>query len=277
VQVTDAAGQTLYQRFVPCIGTGESEPFPESSTNDPVEESAAMPGRGRALVVKIPRLPTAESLIITGYRPEAGPDGHPSTPIGPVTVPVKDLYRLLAAAPREASGEKYHVKQIVHNGDDCWDLVILSEAFQDNQMTDFAKYTQEFVDYLQITPPFDELWSKINIYRVDVISPRVAFASTLMHTDGTTPFRSTYNKDQKGLMDMDTKEAERIASKAVRSGICFGDGKPLAVMGAVSGPNPTWVSSHSDVSFHSLEHGRARDWARVHASGRIWRIRRVEV
>jgi len=51
-----------------------------------------------------------------------------------------------------------------------WNLVVLGDGYQHDQITKYQNDTQSFVDHLRHTAPFDELWDAVNIYRVDVVS-----------------------------------------------------------------------------------------------------------
>jgi len=51
-----------------------------------------------------------------------------------------------------------------------WNLVVLGDGYQQDQITKYQKDAQAFVDHLSHTAPFDELWDAVNIYRVDVAS-----------------------------------------------------------------------------------------------------------
>jgi hypothetical protein len=63
-------------------------------------------------------------------------------------------------------------KQIVGNAasDQRWNLVILSEGYQEAELGQFETDAQHFAEMLKATSPFDELWCGINIYRVNVAS-----------------------------------------------------------------------------------------------------------
>jgi len=51
-----------------------------------------------------------------------------------------------------------------------WNLVIIAEGYQVGEMSKFHQDANVFVDALFHTPPFDERWCGINIYRLDVAS-----------------------------------------------------------------------------------------------------------
>jgi hypothetical protein len=51
-----------------------------------------------------------------------------------------------------------------------WNLVIIAEGYQVSEMSRFHQDANVFVDALFHTPPFDERWCAINIYRLDVAS-----------------------------------------------------------------------------------------------------------
>jgi hypothetical protein len=71
-----------------------------------------------------------------------------------------------------ADGSILGTTKIVDNGPPSrrWNLVILGDGYQANQMTQYAADVQRFVNTLFQTPPFDELRPAINVYRVDVTS-----------------------------------------------------------------------------------------------------------
>src|SRR5206468_9281408 len=79
-------------------------------------------------------------------------------------------YRNFALGP--ADGVIIGKTKIVDNGPAAarWNMVILSEGFRDDQLEDFASVAQAIVDEMFDTPPFDQLQTGINVYRIDVAS-----------------------------------------------------------------------------------------------------------
>jgi hypothetical protein len=71
-----------------------------------------------------------------------------------------------------ADGTVIGKTQIVNSGpaNQRWNLVILGDGYKTGEMGKFATDAQTFVNTLFATPPFDELRSGINVYRVDVSS-----------------------------------------------------------------------------------------------------------
>jgi hypothetical protein len=71
-----------------------------------------------------------------------------------------------------SDGSVLGTTQIVSNGSPAekWNLVILSEGYRASEMTQFQNDVQNFVATLFSTPPFDELWCALNIFRIDVTS-----------------------------------------------------------------------------------------------------------
>jgi len=51
-----------------------------------------------------------------------------------------------------------------------WNLVIMGDGYQQNQLGQYANDVQNFVNKLQSTDPFNIMWNAINVYRVDVSS-----------------------------------------------------------------------------------------------------------
>src|SRR5208283_1796604 len=64
------------------------------------------------------------------------------------------------------------IKKIIDNGDDAlrWNVVILSEGYQDSELATFLTDAQQFATTLSTTPPFDVLWKGINVHAVSVSS-----------------------------------------------------------------------------------------------------------
>ena len=56
------------------------------------------------------------------------------------------------------------------SADTGFNLVILSDGFQESEMPAFETVAQNFVDLFQITQPYNEVWDEINVYRINVSS-----------------------------------------------------------------------------------------------------------
>ena len=71
-----------------------------------------------------------------------------------------------------ADGTVKGVTKIIDNGGDDlrFNLVILSDGYQDAELAIFATDSTSFTNTLKVTPPFDTLWPGINVHRVDVSS-----------------------------------------------------------------------------------------------------------
>jgi hypothetical protein len=71
-----------------------------------------------------------------------------------------------------SDGNVVGVTKVVDHGDPAqrWNLVILSEGYQSAQLNQFHSDVQDFISTMYRTPPYDEMWCGINIYRIDVAS-----------------------------------------------------------------------------------------------------------
>jgi len=71
-----------------------------------------------------------------------------------------------------ADGNVIGTTQVVDHGpaSQRWNLVILSDGYQQNQLPQFHNDVQSFIATLFQTPPFDELACAINVFRIDVAS-----------------------------------------------------------------------------------------------------------
>jgi len=70
-----------------------------------------------------------------------------------------------------------HAISVVNNGppQQKWNLVVLGDGYREDahvqELDDFHRHVDDFVDTLRATRPFDANWSAINVYRIDVTSP----------------------------------------------------------------------------------------------------------
>src|SRR5271165_2019850 len=80
------------------------------------------------------------------------------------------------------------IKKIIDNGDDAlrWNVVILSEGYQDSELATFLTDAQQFATTLSTTPPFDVLWKGINVHAVSVASTNSGAADPVHCGAGTT-------------------------------------------------------------------------------------------
>jgi hypothetical protein len=51
-----------------------------------------------------------------------------------------------------------------------WNLVILGDGYRSTELTQYHTDVQNFLTTLRATPPYDDLWCGINVFRIDVVS-----------------------------------------------------------------------------------------------------------
>jgi IgA Peptidase M64/von Willebrand factor type A domain len=51
-----------------------------------------------------------------------------------------------------------------------WNLVVLGDGYQASELAKFHTDVENFISTISSTPPYDELWCGINVYRIDVTS-----------------------------------------------------------------------------------------------------------
>src|SRR5215213_5130896 len=95
------------------------------------------------------------------------------------------------------SGSILGLTKIVDNGrpKDRFNIVIVSEGYTKDEIGiggGFYDKAQEIVRGMLSTPPFDELWNGINIYRLDVISDQSGADEPICGTSGTGTYVNTY-------------------------------------------------------------------------------------
>jgi hypothetical protein len=106
-----------------------------------------------------------------------------------------------------------------------WNLVIVGDGYRATELAKYHTDVQTFVDRMYTTPPFDELWCGINIYRVDVVSNESGADDPTTCAGGTgasprTYFDSTYctpwgTGHLERLMSCDSTLAMNTAKAAV--------------------------------------------------------------
>jgi hypothetical protein len=104
-------------------------------------------------------------------------------------------------------------------------MVILSEGYRASEISQFHADTQTFIKTLYTTPPFNTLWCRINIFRVDVTSTDSGADDPATCGDGTTGtgntvktyFDATFCGDgnTRRLLTVDSALAQSVASGQV--------------------------------------------------------------
>ena len=62
-------------------------------------------------------------------------------------------------------------KIVDHGADpDRWCLVVVGDGYRSTELAQYRANVESFLDQLRATPPFDEMWCAINVYRIDVVS-----------------------------------------------------------------------------------------------------------
>jgi hypothetical protein len=121
--------------------------------------------------------------------------------------------------------------EVVSNGPGNlrWDLVILGDGYRADQLQLFHDDVEAFQSQvLKGTPPFDELWSAINVHRVDVISAESGADDPLTCPDdpvgtvggsGATPrtfFDATFcSSGMRRLLTINDALAQQVAQASV--------------------------------------------------------------
>jgi hypothetical protein len=118
------------------------------------------------------------------------------------------------------------VTKVVDHGPESsrWDLVIVGDGYQANELTNYHTHVQNFINALRTTPPFNELFCGINVHRIDVVSndsgaddpgcggnPAVT-ANTYFDATFCTPFAGT---PMERLLTIDSALALSVANTYV--------------------------------------------------------------
>jgi len=72
----------------------------------------------------------------------------------------------------ESDGRVVGTEKIVDHGPDSdrWTLVVVGDGYRETELDNYHEDVENFVSTFRSTPPFDEFFSAINIYRIDVVS-----------------------------------------------------------------------------------------------------------
>jgi hypothetical protein len=71
-----------------------------------------------------------------------------------------------------SDGHLVDVTKVVDHGPDTarWNLVIVGDGYQASELSNYHSDVLSFIDAFRTTPPFDQLFCGVNVYRVDVVS-----------------------------------------------------------------------------------------------------------
>jgi hypothetical protein len=162
-----------------------------------------------------------------------------------------------------ADGRIIGTTKIVNNGDNSehWNLVIVSEGYREDELSQFAIDAQSFVDVLATTQPFDSLMSAINVHRIDVASTDSgADNPAACGGDGSSPatfFDASFcNSNIQRLLVVDSRSVINVVNARVRrwgmilvivnSKIYGGSGGGVAVFSLAEGAN--------EIALHEMGH-----------------------
>ncbi|MFI7103459.1 M64 family metallopeptidase [Streptomyces sp. NPDC050161] len=196
VEVRDAERQPLYRR-------GLRDPVPqdvEAFSHAPERPFIRVPlerPRG-AFAVVVPDIEEADHAALLSGAPGLG-QAATATVTEVARFPLRPETGHLAAALGAADGRVVGTTKIVDSGPSSsrWNLVIMGDGYQENQLRGFAEDAERVVAALFATPPFDELRDTINVYMVEVISTDsgAADACNPSRTPPRTYFDATFCVD----------------------------------------------------------------------------------
>ena len=88
-----------------------------------------------------------------------------------------------------SDGSVIGTTKVVDHGADTerWNLVVLGDGFTAAEQTDYGTAVTDVVAKLQSIRPFDDLWSRINVHRVDVQSNQSGADNPADCPDGSAP------------------------------------------------------------------------------------------
>src|SRR5215471_6079840 len=162
-----------------------------------------------------------------------------------------------------SDGSVIGITKVVDHGDPAlrWNLVILGDGYQAAQLTQFRNDVQNFVDVMYQTPPYDELWCGINIYRIDVTSTDSG-ADDPAACGGTGATARTYfdasfcNSGIRRLLEVDAASVLNVVNThvaqwnmimvLVNSTVYGGSGGAVAVFSMASGA--------TEIGLHEMGH-----------------------
>ena len=92
-----------------------------------------------------------------------------------------------------ADGYVLTTTKVVDHGPDTsrWNLVVIGDGYQASEITQYHTDVQNFLNVFRVTPPFNELFAGVNVYRIDVVSNESG-ADIPACAGGTPVTRNTY-------------------------------------------------------------------------------------
>jgi hypothetical protein len=146
-------------------------------------------------------------------------------------------------------GQVIGLTKVIDHGDPAlrWNLVILGDGYQVSQIAQFTSDVANFVNTIQSTEPFGEVWAGINVYRVDVASTDSGAADpTACGGTGATPrtyFDASFcNNGIQRLLEVNYTTVHQVVNEQM----------PQAHMIMVLVNSPIYGGSGGDVAVVSL-------------------------
>jgi hypothetical protein len=166
-----------------------------------------------------------------------------------------------------SDGRLIGTTQIVNNGSSAqlWDLVILGDGYRESEMTKYHTDVQRFVEHLNATAPFNDIWCGVNIHRVDVASTDSGADEPATCGDGSTgsgAIRATFFdssfcvNNTRRLLAGNTATALAVSNAQVPQGNATIVIINSPIYGGAGG-DVAWFSTHPDsgeIGIHELGH-----------------------
>ena len=251
IETRTASGELRYRRAIPRPRGAIHESFaPESIARAPAPGSAAL------FSVVVPAVAAGDVLLLFG---RASPS-EASVQVASLAIPAAGP----AIAPFGADdGTVVGVTKIVDRGptDSHFNLVLVAEGFQQQELADFDARAQEFLAFFFSTPPLSDLADGINVFRVDITSTESG-ADSPLECGGTgvsvATFLDAVACPSTRLLTLDFGRAQSLLEELVPSfdqalvivntPVWAGAGGTIAV----SSIEPTWWTR---IATHEVGHG----------------------
>ncbi len=161
-----------------------------------------------------------------------------------------------------SDGRVIRTEKIIDNGPDSqrWNLVIIGDGYRETELTKYHTDVENFVTTLRDTAPFDELFSGINVHRIDVASddsgadnPNVAPAITVDTFFDAKFWDGAWSR----VLTINTTLARSVIAElvpAMHQVVCIVNTSIYGGSGAVNEHVATCSTASSLVAIHEMGH-----------------------
>lgn len=171
INLSYRSGEVFYSRIINNPAENVAESFGENEVDPITIETLERPDMEFSVLIPDPGEVFSAEIVNIPYHEEN--DETTEKEVYSFTInPDEEMAPPAAAIENIEDGSVVGTAKIVDHGneDDCWNIAILSEGYQSDELEKFKTDAENFINYMSEFTPFNDFWHRVNVFRVDVES-----------------------------------------------------------------------------------------------------------